>query len=84
MHIAYILQSKNYQSKIYKGYTTNLELRLVRHNKGLVSSTKRHRPWKIIFYCVFDDKKKAIDFEKYLKSGSGIAFMRKRLIYPLR
>lgn len=80
MYIVYILRSKSYINKIYKGYTTDLGLRLVRHNKGLVSSTKMHRPWKIVFYSVFENKKKAKDFERYLKSGSGIAFMRKRLI----
>jgi len=34
----------------------------------------------MLFYCVFDDKKNALDFEKYLKTASGIAFRNKRLI----
>jgi predicted GIY-YIG superfamily endonuclease len=37
------------------------------------------RPWKLVWYCVFTTKKQAIDFEMYLKQGSGFAFARKHL-----
>ncbi len=30
------------------------------------------------WYCAFKTEKQAIAFEKYLKTGSGIAFMKKR------
>jgi 4-amino-4-deoxy-L-arabinose transferase-like glycosyltransferase len=42
------------------------------------SSTKA--PFILKWYCGFPSKKKAYDFEKYLKSHSGIAFRNKRLI----
>lgn len=32
------------------------------------------------WYCVFPNKKKALEFEKYLKSGPGIAFSKKRFL----
>jgi putative endonuclease len=35
---------------------------------------------RLVWYCGFDSKRKAIVFEKYLKSGSGKAFKKKRLI----
>ncbi len=80
MHIVYILQSIKYSKQLYKGYTTNLKDRIRHHNSGVSKHTAKFRPWKLIFFCVFPNKKKALDFEEYLKTASGIAFMRKRLI----
>jgi len=34
----------------------------------------------MIYSCAFKDKKKALDFEKYLKTAFGTAFRKKRLI----
>lgn len=64
----------------YTGCTSNLEERLIRHQKGYVDSTKDKFPVSLLFYCAFTDKIKAFEFEKYLKSGSGIAFRNKHLI----
>ncbi|WP_411768700.1 GIY-YIG nuclease family protein [Winogradskyella sp. A3E31] len=64
----------------YVGCTNNLEARLDRHRKGQVLSTKNRLPIEIVTYFVFKDKYKAFNFEKYLKSGSGRAFMKKRFI----
>jgi len=80
MHIVYILQSINFPKQLYKGYTTDLKNRIVKHNSGSVPHTAKYKPWNIVFYCCFKNKKKALDFERYLKTASGIAFMRKRLI----
>ena len=80
MYIVYILQSKKESARLYKGFTTNLKDRLERHNLGNVYHTAKYKPWKLIFYACFQTKKKALDFENYLKTGSGTAFMRKRLI----
>jgi len=80
MYYVYILQSIKYPRKLYKGYSTNLKKRLNYHNSGLCKHTSWYKPWKIIFYAVFADKYIAIRFEKYLKTASGIAFARKRLI----
>lgn len=65
---------------LYTGYTTNLKNRLEDHNKGKSPHTKKHRPWHIINYFAFDSKEKALTFEKYLKTGSGIAFAKKHLL----
>ena len=74
----YILKCSN--GKYYTGCTNNLESRLVRHGKGLVHFTKDKLPIELVSYISFTDKYKAYEFEKYLKSGSGIAFRNKRLI----
>ena len=76
--VVYILIGSD--SKTYTGCTSNLVERLKRHNAGYVPSTKSKRPIKLVTYITFSDKKKAFLFEKYLKSGSGRAFLNKRLI----
>jgi predicted GIY-YIG superfamily endonuclease len=63
----------------YTGYTDDLKQRFVRHQKGCVLSTAKRLPVKLEFYFAIQDKYKAIKFEKYLKSGSGRAFINKRL-----
>jgi putative endonuclease len=52
--------------------------RLVKHNAGEVSHTSKYGPWRKT-YVAFSDEKQAFEFEKYLKSGSGRAFAKKRL-----
>jgi len=41
--------------------------------------TAKFKPRKLVWYCAFPDKYKALEFEKYLKSHSGRAFAKKRL-----
>lgn len=65
---------------LYTGCTSNLQARMDRHWKGTVHYTSTRLPVELITYIVFQDKYKAYDLEKYLKSGSGRAFAQKRLI----
>ncbi len=78
MWYVYILKCKD--NSHYTGCTKDLEDRLGRHNKKQVHHTSNRLPVELITYVAFSDKYKAYDFEKYLKSGSGIAFRNKRLI----
>lgn len=64
----------------YTGCTSNLDERLIRHNKGQVKYTSSRLPFELITYIVFTNKYKAYEFEKYLKSGSGKAFSNKRFL----
>jgi putative endonuclease len=83
MYYVYVMRSINYSQQLYKGYTTSVIQRIKTHNKGADSHTAKFKPWKLIFYAGFIEKKQALEFEKYLKSASGIAFMRKRLLPKL-
>ena len=74
MYYTYVLESIKHPSTRYIGHTANLRRRLERHNAGEVSSTARHRPWKIRLYIAFETRDLARRFERYLKSGSGHAF----------
>ena len=61
----------------YVGCTDNLTDRLDRHQKGKVPATSSRLPITLEFYFATEDKYKAFEFEKYLKSGSGRAFIKK-------
>ena len=76
MHYVYILKSKKY-NEVYTGSTSNLKERVIEHNSGKSSHTKKFKPWKLVTYFAFEDKVTAQNFEEYLKTGSGIAFSRK-------
>lgn len=80
MHIVYILKSKKEPVKIYIGITNDLNKRLNEHNAGKSGYSKRYAPWEIETYITFKNKMLAENFEKYLKVGSGQAFLTKRLI----
>jgi putative endonuclease len=75
----YIIQSINFSSNYYVGKSHNLKQRLIYHNNGLNTSTVKYKPWKIVWFCWFEEDSSANEFEKYLKSGSGTAFRHKRL-----
>lgn len=77
MYYTYILQLKD--KTYYHGYSDNLKERIKDHQGGTVSSTKNLRPFTLIFYAAFSSKKKALDFEAYLKTQSGFAFRNKHL-----
>ena len=79
MYYVYILRSLK-SHIFYYGYTENLKRRFAEHNGGKSTFTKPHIPWRLVWYSAFDDKRKAEEFELYLKSGSGKAFVYKRLV----
>ena len=47
---------------------------------GEINYTSTRLPVEILVTINFTDKYKAYEFEKYLKTGSGKAFLHKRLI----
>ena len=78
-YYVYIIQSSK-DKVLYIGKTTNLKKRIFEHNSGLSKYTKSRMPWVLIWYCVFYNKAQADIFERYLKSGSGRAFIKRRLL----
>ena len=80
MHYVYIIKSIECPDRIYVGQTNDLQERLSRHNSGATPHTSKYKPWEVIFYCAFKDKTKALEFEAFLKSGSGREFKNRRLI----
>lgn len=80
MHYVYIIQSIKHPLQIYVGHTNNLKKRMSDHNSGHTSHTDKYKPWNLIVYLGFKDEMRAIEFEKYLKSGSGRSFRAKRFL----
>ena len=78
MYYVYLLRSINFPERKYIGHTDNLKERLETHNSGGSIHTKTYRPWELVIFLGFKDKLKATAFEKYLKSGAGRAFAKKR------
>jgi putative endonuclease len=79
MRYVYLLQSESFADQRYVGVTSQLKNRLASHNAGKSSHTSKFAPWRLVTYIAFSDEQKAETFERYLKSGSGHAFARKRL-----
>ena len=79
MHYVYILQSEVDENRFYTGLTDDLRKRVVSHNAGRVMHTTKWRPWKLKTYVALAGRKRAADFEQYLKSASGRAFVKKHL-----
>ena len=79
MHYVYLIESVSCIGKKYVGYTEDLKQRLADHNAGKNQSTTAHKPWRLQTYLAFSTKPQALAFERYLKSGSGHYFSRKRL-----
>lgn len=78
MYYVYLLKCSD--KRTYVGCTDNLKSRIDRHNKGAIPATVKRLPIELIAYFAFENKYIAYNFEKYLKSGSGRAFLNKHLI----
>ncbi len=78
MKYVYLLQSIPFPEKRYVGLSSNVEKRLNAHNQGQSPHTAKFKPLKPITYVAFSNESKALEFERYLKSGSGRAFANRR------
>jgi len=67
-------------ASFYTGCTSNITDRLIRHNNRQVKYTSSRLPIEIIVTINFNNKYRAYEFESYLKSGSGRAFMIRHLL----
>ena len=75
----YVLRSLS-RDYLYVGSTDDLDRRFAEHNSGLVQSTKAFRPFKIDAYIAVSTEIKARELEKYFKTGSGKAILKKRIL----
>ena len=66
----YVLYSLR-DSKLYIGYSSQIEKRIQQHSNGEVMSTKHRRPLKLIYYESHLSARDAIRREKYFKTTSG-------------
>ena len=79
MWYVYFLRSKTHDFT-YVGSTGSLQNRVEQHNAGESPATKHYAPFKLVTFIAVQTKDQAEELERYFKSGSGMAFMRKRLL----
>jgi predicted GIY-YIG superfamily endonuclease len=79
MFYVYLIRSIPHPDQTYIGFTQDLKRRLEAHNRGGSVHTAKFKPWELISYHAFRERKLAMDFEAYLKTGSGQAFAKRRL-----
>lgn len=78
MHYTYVLLSDD-QGRFYTGYTGDLRKRLQEHHGGRVRWTASRRPVRLVYYEACLRPEDALRRERFLKSGKGKRYLRKRL-----
>jgi len=73
-YFVYILQSLK-TKRFYIGSTSDLLKRLDFHNKGLQRYTKRDKPWELVYWEEFKNKKEALLREREIKSKKSRKFI---------
>ncbi len=75
MFTVYVLYSASF-NKIYIGYTSNLDDRMLSHNSlGKKGYTLKFRPWSLVYTEEFATRADAMRREKELKSAKGRKFI---------
>ena len=69
VYFVYILYSE-VEDKFYKGQTSNLNDRLVRHNTGQEKSTRAGVPWILIWSTTKGSRSEAMRLEEKVKNLS--------------
>jgi putative endonuclease len=77
MFYVYIIVSHSNPDRFYIGFSSRPVDRLAEHNAGKNPSTARFAPWLFMNVIGFRSKHKSLEFERYLKGGSGRAFIRR-------
>ncbi|WP_411273908.1 GIY-YIG nuclease family protein [Daejeonella sp.] len=75
MFTVYALQS-SVDGRIYVGFSSDVNKRLIQHNSGKTKSTKGFRPWAVIYTLEVERRDDARKKEIYFKSGYGKEFLK--------
>jgi len=79
MWYVYIIKSVS-SNFIYIGSTNNLKRRIEENNLGISKSTAPYKPFYLEGYVAVKTEQKARSLEKYFKTGSGKAILKKRIL----
>ena len=83
MYYTYVLLSRK-DKNFYIGHTSDLRKRFKEHNDGKSRSTKPRRPFDLVYYEACLNRFDAIRREKFLKTGPGGRYLKKRLEFYLK
>ena len=70
MHFVYVLYSLK-DNRLYKGSTSNIQKRFIKHNSGGSKSTAHRKPFVVVHIEQFENKTQALKRELYLKTPEG-------------
>ena len=76
----YVYVIKSSEGLINTGMTQNLQSRLIKHNAGVVLSTKKGSNWKIIYSEELSSSSQVRKREKYFKNNAGKEWLKRRKI----
>ncbi len=79
MHYFYVLYSLK-DHRLYKGTTSDVGSRFIRHNSGGNKSTAHRKPFVLIYAEQYESKKEALEAERHYKSLKGGAMLKSMLI----
>ncbi|HVM73766.1 MAG TPA: GIY-YIG nuclease family protein [Candidatus Paceibacterota bacterium] len=85
MHKVYVLENTK-DKTWYIGQTDDLKRRLHQHNTktgGRTTAMRENGSWKLIYAEAYIDKRDAVGREKFLKGGSGRAYLKKQMRHYL-
>jgi len=68
-----VLQKDN---KHYIGFSEDLKQRILDHNKGFIDATRNRLPMTLVYYEACMNKQKALQRERYFKTGFGSRFLK--------
>ena len=78
-YYTYILISLKNGRKYY-GSCEDMEIRLKRHNAGLVKSTKSYIPYRVLYIEEYDTRSEAFAREKFFKTLDGYNYLKNKRI----
>ena len=82
MYYVYALKSiKN--NDLYIGYSEDLRQRFKDHNQGNVKATRDNRPWKLVYFEAYCDKRDGTKRERQLKNHRAKLDLKEQLRYSL-
>ncbi len=82
MFYVYVLKS-TIDKRLYIGKSEDLKQRFKLHNDGKVKSTKPYRPWELIYYEAYRNKRDISNREKQLKMHKAKEDLKIQLKYSL-
>jgi putative endonuclease len=78
MYFVYVMKSK-INGRLYKGITGNIEKRLKDHNSGKTRTTKKWKPYELVYFEAVNDRIEARKREKYFKTLSGSKYLKAKM-----
>jgi len=77
MYFVYVMKSK-INGRLYKGITGNIEKRLKDHNSGKTRTTRKWKPYELVYFEAASDRATARKREKYFKTVSGSRYLKRK------